>query len=104
LGFAPRLTPENSRAPFTAAEGWGTFTQKREGRAQRETIEVRRGQLRLRSLAFELPAGARPATVIVRLGEKNVAASHHFDGNRCTVALGSEITVPEGGLLHVAME
>ena len=29
LGFAPRLTPENFRAPFTTAEGWGTFDQSR---------------------------------------------------------------------------
>ena len=26
--FAPRLTPENFRAPFTTADGWGTYSQK----------------------------------------------------------------------------
>ena len=25
LGFAPKLSPENFRAPFTVAQGWGTF-------------------------------------------------------------------------------
>ena len=35
LGFAPRLTPDKFRAPFTAAEGWGTFIQERTGTAQR---------------------------------------------------------------------
>jgi non-lysosomal glucosylceramidase len=103
IGFAPRLTPENFRAPFTAAEGWGTFTQKCEGQVQRETVEVRWGRLRLRSLAFELPAGARPATVSVRLGEKNVAATHQLDGSRCRVVLASDITVPAGQSLHILM-
>ena len=28
LAFAPRLSPENFRAAFTTAEGWGTFSQK----------------------------------------------------------------------------
>src|SRR5205807_4943800 len=44
LGFAPQLTPEKFRAPFTAAEGWGTFTQKREGQNQRERVDVRWGR------------------------------------------------------------
>ena len=29
LGFAPKILPEDFKAPFTVAEGWGTFTQKR---------------------------------------------------------------------------
>lgn len=103
LGFAPRLTPENFRAPFTAAEGWGTFSQQREGPTQRATVDVRWGRLRLRSLALELPAGARPAKVTVRLGEQTLAAAHAVDGSRCTVTFASEITVPEGGSLRVVL-
>lgn len=104
LGFAPRLTPENFRAPFTAAEGWGTFTQKREGQSQRETVEVRWGRLRLRSLAFELAAGVHPATVRVRLGDRKIAANHQMDGSRCVVTLESEIMVPEGGSLAILID
>jgi hypothetical protein len=104
LGFAPKLTPENFRAPFTAAEGWGTFSQKRIGQTQQANVEVRWGRLRLRSVAMELAAGVRPAKVTVRLGELTVAATHGVDGNRCTVTLASETTVPEGGSLQVLIE
>jgi uncharacterized protein (DUF608 family) len=101
LGFAPRLTPEQFRAPFTAAEGWGTYSQKRDGATQQATLEVRWGQLRLRTLTLELPAGARPAQVSVRLGDRIVAATQTIKETRCTVSLASEITVPEGGSLQV---
>ena len=43
LGFAPRVTPDDFRAPFTAAEGWGTIAQKREENRQHQRIEVRWG-------------------------------------------------------------
>jgi non-lysosomal glucosylceramidase len=104
LGFAPRLTPENFRAPFTTAEGWGTFTQQREGQGQREKINIHWGRLRLRTLAFELSAGARPTTVSVRLGDRKVEARHQVDGSRCSVMLASEITVPEGNALEILIE
>jgi uncharacterized protein (DUF608 family) len=104
IGFAPRLTPENFRAPFTAAEGWGTFSQKRDGRTQQAKLDLCWGRLRLRSLALDLPADARPAKVTVRLGDRTVAAKHAVDAGRCTVTLDSEITVPEAGSLEVFIE
>jgi non-lysosomal glucosylceramidase len=104
LGFAPRLTPENFRAPFTAAEGWGTISQKRTGRAQEATVEVRWGRLRLRTLAFELPANLRPTKVAVRLGERTLTATHEMEGKRCTVKLGSETTVPQENSLQIHIE
>jgi len=41
LGFEPRLAPEDFRAAFTAAEGWGTFHQKRDAAGLRAGLEVR---------------------------------------------------------------
>ena len=59
LAFAPRLTPENFRAAFTTAEGWGTFCQKRDGQASRKRSSSKWGKLRLRSLAFALAGKGR---------------------------------------------
>lgn len=104
IGFAPQLTPDNFRAAFTAAEGWGTFSQKRDQGIQRDTLEVRWGKLRLRTLAFELPAGARPTRVNVRLGDTPLAATHRLDGRRCLVTLAKGAVIPEGQVLEVVME
>ncbi|MEW6071394.1 MAG: GH116 family glycosyl hydrolase [Planctomycetota bacterium] len=41
LGFAPRLRPDDFRAAFTAAEGWGSLRQARDAAGLRAAIEVR---------------------------------------------------------------
>jgi len=104
LAFAPRLTPDHFRAPFTAAEGWGTFTQKRDGQRQLETLEVRWGRLRLRGLAFEVPADRRPTKIKVLVGEQEIAATHQCEGNRCTISLSAETVVHAGRSLQVSIE
>jgi uncharacterized protein (DUF608 family) len=104
LGFAPRLSPENFRAAFTAAEGWGTFSQRREGGTQRATVEVRWGRLRLRSLALELPAGMRADKVTVLAGDRNVTAARKTDGSRLTLTFTEEVVLPAGASLQVRVE
>jgi uncharacterized protein (DUF608 family) len=101
LGFAPRLTPDDFRAAFTASEGWGTFTQRRDGGNLRATVAVRWGRLRLRSLALALPADWRPGRVTVRAGNRDVAARHQVNGGRCTVTLEAEVTLGKGDSLAV---
>jgi non-lysosomal glucosylceramidase len=103
VAFAPRLTPDNFRAPFTSAEGWGTFTQKRDGRRQHETLEVRWGRIRLRSLAFDVAAGNRPAAITVVAGEKQLPANHRVEGDRCIITLGSETILQAGESLRISI-
>ncbi len=59
IGFAPRLSPDDFRAAFTAAEGWGSLSQVRAGGTQRSTVEVRWGRLRVETVALELPRETR---------------------------------------------
>jgi hypothetical protein len=101
LAFAPRLTPEDFRAPFTTAEGWGTFHQKRDGTIQTEKIELRWGKLRLRSLAFTLEKDARPATVAVSVAGRPVTARHSIQAGRLTVTLNTDVVVDTGQALEV---
>ena len=74
IGFAPRLTPENFKAAFIAAEGWGTYRQQRTAGAQSHRIEVKHGQVKLRMLAVELAPAARFRSVVVKHGSKTIAA------------------------------
>jgi len=103
LGFAPRLTPERFKAPFTAAEGWGTLAQTREASEQTETIEVRYGRLRLKTLAFETPENQRPGKVEVRLSAKAVPATLQVSGAKVLVTLTEPMVVAAGQTLEVKL-
>jgi hypothetical protein len=104
LAFAPHLTPDDFRAAFTAAEGWGTFTQKREGKTQRETIEVKWGKLRLKSLAFALPENAKPTVIRVTLAGNDVRAKYTVHDDRIAIDLESETTIKNGEALEIVIE
>jgi uncharacterized protein (DUF608 family) len=103
LGFAPRLGPDDFRAAFTGAEGWGTIAQKRENGTQRQTIEVRWGKLRLASLAFALPDGMKTTKVSVKVGDKVMQAEHAVDGTRVRITLAKPATLAEGERLEATI-
>jgi uncharacterized protein (DUF608 family) len=87
IAFSPRLTPENFKAPFIAAEGWGTFSQKREENTQTELIDLHWGQLTLRQMAFDLPVGKTARKVQVAVNGNMVKTNHRMTENRVIVSL-----------------
>ncbi|RYG45996.1 hypothetical protein EON79_11255, partial [bacterium] len=100
LGFAPRINPQDFRAAFTAAEGWGNFEQKIDGAQMTAKIRVRRGRLRLNTVALEVPTRLQK-TPTVWLGTQPVAATFTREGNRVLVRLDKETIVTAGRELRV---
>jgi non-lysosomal glucosylceramidase len=101
LGFAPRLTPEDFRAAFTAAESWGTFSQKRQPGAAQYEIAVRWGRLNVRTLALQMEADAKPKTVrVTRAGQELPAQIDAQDG-RLRITLREPIAVSAGESIQV---
>jgi hypothetical protein len=103
VGFAPRLTPDDFRAAFTSAEGWGTFAQKREGQAQKETIAVKSGKIRVRTLAFAVPENAKVAGLTVRAAGKDAPARHVVGKGRLDITLEADAAVEAGQALEVSI-
>jgi hypothetical protein len=101
IGFAPRLTPENFRAPFTAAEGWGTFSQKLQGEQFQAEIQVAWGKLRLKQISLALPEAARASSVRVRLSGRNINSTHEVSRKALRVHLPAEIAVIAGQKLEI---
>jgi non-lysosomal glucosylceramidase len=103
LGFAPRLTPDDFRAAFTTAEGWGTLRQTRSAATQTDSLELRWGKLRLRSLSFALPANLRPKQVRIHSGGAEIASKHTLADGKITIDLASDLLLQAGQKIEVVI-
>ncbi|HPZ83926.1 MAG TPA: GH116 family glycosyl hydrolase, partial [Thermogutta sp.] len=105
IGFAPRMNADDFAAAFTAAEGWGTFTQKRQGNTQENTLQVLWGRLRVNSIALEAP-GENRVKAVVRIksgtGEKEVGVSRmEQTGRRVVIYLAVPLQLETGQTVTV---
>ncbi|MFF0342659.1 GH116 family glycosyl hydrolase [Kribbella sp. NPDC004875] len=101
LGFAPRIHPENFRAAFTAAEGWGLYTQRRTPTTLTATVDIRYGRTSLTTLSFETTKPARRAEV--HLGHDRAPATVVATGNRAVVTLSHPVVVTPTSRLSVSL-
>jgi non-lysosomal glucosylceramidase len=102
LGFAPRLTPENFKAAFTGAEGWGTFTQKQEQRRLEGEVKAQWGKLKLRTLSLSVANGT-PVSARASLGTKEVAVKMSREGQRVLLSFTESVVIKAGEALTVRL-
>ncbi len=98
IRFAPKVSPEHFRAPFTAAEGWGTFEQTITGPGGQRVIEatfrLKWGRLRLRSVGLEAPEGYRFERMRATLGGKAVRVNGQSQSrSRLTMAFAEDVVL-----------
>lgn len=103
LGFAPRMTPEAFEAAFTAAEGWGTLRQHRTASQQTNRLELKWGQLELRTLALELPEKASAAATTITLAGQALEAQVKQEGRRVLITFPKTVVVPTEQSLEVQL-
>jgi non-lysosomal glucosylceramidase len=103
IGFAPRLKPEDFKAAFITAEGWGTFTQRRQGNTQHETIEVKWGRLTLRSLAFAIPKNMTVNQVKISTADKVLYCRHDLTDERLVIVMETTTTLETGQTMTITI-
>ena len=101
IAFSPRITPEDFRAAFTSAAGWGTFAQRRSDSEQSETLDVRWGELRVATLAFELPSDVSVESVTVETQDAKLDIEFKQTENRVTISLREPVVLAAGQQLRV---
>jgi hypothetical protein len=101
IGFRPVWKPEDHTSIFTAAEGWGFFTQQRTPSGQREQIAVRYGRLALKSMVFSVAPGIVAPEVNVRVGEETVPSSSAVKDGAVRISLAAELVIGAGQAVDV---
>jgi hypothetical protein len=103
IAFAPRLTPDDFKAPFTSAEGWGSYSQTRTARGWTHKVELKWGRLRIATMGFATATEARSQSVVLRVGRKTIAASLVADGDRRDIRLATPVTLTAGETLVITL-
>ncbi len=96
LGFAPRFQPENFKAFYSSAQGWGSLVQQRHADKQVNRIDVKWGCLKLQTLKLQLPEGKKPVLIQVIVNGKAVHFSNTFKPGQLVLSLHHIVEVPEG--------
>ncbi|CAA6692134.1 MULTISPECIES: GH116 family glycosyl-hydrolase [unclassified Lentimonas] len=103
LAFAPRIHPEDFKAPFTTAEGWGSFSQKVTQGTQLERIELRHGQLVLNDLAFAKVKGFSGSQAKVEVDGKLLKVRFKQESGRYVVSFEDGLKLEVGQTLSVSI-
>ena len=99
IGFAPRLTPENFKAPFTVADGWGSYSQQRNENMLSAQLQISYGNLHLNKFTLELDNNHKAAKAEVKLNDKIVVAEFKQTGKVCEISLKNTQSINAGQYL-----
>jgi hypothetical protein len=87
IGFDPVWKPNDHRSFFTAAQGFGVFSQKRQADSQTCTIELCDGTLKLRLIVLHIPESVTLIDPTVELAGNKIPAAVETHGRRVELLL-----------------
>jgi hypothetical protein len=96
MRFAPKWNAGNFKAPFTAAEGWGSYTQQQSGGAMECVLEPGYGQVQLTRFSVDAPKGGSVKAVAVSLGGQTIPPKWKQSGSNVLVSLPNRVIVKAG--------
>ncbi|MDF7808613.1 GH116 family glycosyl-hydrolase [Pontiellaceae bacterium B12219] len=102
IGFAPRISPEDFRAPFTAAEGWGTFSQTIDEKGLQAKLHVKWGALAVQTIRLN-PVGVEAKNVTVSFNGKPLAATVKMKQGTAVIQLKVPVRMLEHQELSVVL-
>jgi hypothetical protein len=99
IGFAPKLTPDHFKAPFTAAEGWGTYEQISSASSLKSEIGMKHGKLRVKTVSLGLTNAATPCLATVTSGGRNIPCELELRDGKAFITLAENTVIQAGASL-----
>ncbi len=103
IRFAPAFNTADFKAPFTAAEGWGTYAQRIGGGTQRHSFDMKYGQLALQKISIQKNDASPLAKVSVFLGSQKLPATFKQDDKDIVIELNNKIIIQTNQVLEVVV-
>ncbi|TKC03622.1 GH116 family glycosyl hydrolase [Pedobacter frigoris] len=103
IAFAPKWNKENFKAPFTSAEGWGTYHQQKSGLKQIHNLELKYGTLALNKLSFEKLGGAKVSSVSAQLGGRQIPSTFKQENNAVDILVKERLNVQKNQILTITI-
>ena len=103
IGFAPKWDRKNFKAPFTTAEGWGTYSQKTDGNKHVYVLKLLYGSLILKTFKLKSMGGLHPDLVSVTIGGKKIRAVQQKNGLSINIIFKSPEKVTHGANLVITL-
>lgn len=103
MELAPLLSPDDFKAAFIAAEGWGTFHQKITGQRMTVSLKVASGRLRLQRLTVKPPQGVNLEKLRMMARGRAVAIRSAPQDNGIVLTLPDPLVLTAGEALQVVI-
>jgi len=103
LGFAPKLNPENFRAAFTSAQGWGSLQQIRTETSQTNMLKIAYGTLTVQEVSVELPIEKTARTIKVTVNDQTLDSTIKKVGNT-TIALFDRVELVKNDMISITIK
>lgn len=101
IRFAPKWDKKNFKAPFTTAQGWGTYRQKETADVQEHVLELKYGSLQLQTISLEKWDAGRVQKVKVMIGTQLIAADFEQQGNSVLITLSHPVHIQTNRSLKI---
>ena len=85
IGFNPKIQPDDFKSAFISAEGWGSFSQKREGNSQYNSLEVKYGRLKIQTIELCVGSESKVKEVNVSLHGNLLPSGFKQVGEKLTI-------------------